>query len=79
MAFSPAPEWTGIRLALLPDKAAGSSRKRQSLLVEGADAAGMSRSVPIKVSRRARRDRRQSLEKVQMPNHDGFIPFSRQK
>jgi sulfane dehydrogenase subunit SoxC len=40
-------EWTGIRLALLLEEA-GVEPQAQWLLAEGADAAGMSRSVPMK-------------------------------
>ena len=40
-------EWTGVRLALLLDEA-GVEPQAQWLLAEGADAAGMSRSVPMK-------------------------------
>jgi sulfane dehydrogenase subunit SoxC len=39
-------EWTGVRLATLLDEA-GLDPKAQWLLAEGADAAGMSRSVPL--------------------------------
>jgi sulfane dehydrogenase subunit SoxC len=39
-------EWTGVRLALLLEEA-GVEPQAQWLLAEGADAAGMSRSVPI--------------------------------
>ena len=39
-------EWTGVRLALLLEEA-GVDRQAQWLLAEGADAAGMSRSVPL--------------------------------
>jgi sulfane dehydrogenase subunit SoxC len=39
-------EWTGIRLAYLLDEA-GVDPKAQWMLAEGADAAGMSRSVPL--------------------------------
>ena len=40
-------EWTGVRLALLLEEA-GVEPQAQWLLAEGADAAGMSRSVPMK-------------------------------
>jgi len=40
-------EWTGVRLALLLDEA-GVEAQAQWLLAEGADAASMSRSVPMK-------------------------------
>ena len=40
-------EWTGVRLALLLEEA-GVAPESQWLLAEGADAAGMSRSVPMK-------------------------------
>src|SRR6516162_8569186 len=40
-------EWTGVRLALLLEEA-GIEPHAQWLLAEGADAAGMSRSVPMK-------------------------------
>jgi sulfane dehydrogenase subunit SoxC len=40
-------EWTGVRLALLLEEA-GVEPRAQWLLAEGADAAGMSRSVPMK-------------------------------
>jgi len=40
-------EWTGVRLALLLEEA-GVQPQAQWLLAEGADAAGMSRSVPMK-------------------------------
>jgi len=39
-------EWTGVRLAALLDEA-GADPKAQWILAEGADAAGMSRSVPM--------------------------------
>ena len=39
-------EWTGVRLAMLLRKRA-SIRRRSGSLAEGADAAGMSRSVPL--------------------------------
>jgi sulfane dehydrogenase subunit SoxC len=43
-------EWTGVSLALLLDEA-GVDPKAQWLLAEGADAAGMSRSVPLAKAR----------------------------
>jgi len=43
-------EWTGVPLALLLDEA-GVDEKAQWLLAEGADAAGMSRSVPLAKAR----------------------------
>jgi len=42
-------EWTGVRLALLLEEA-GIEPQARWLLAEGADAAGMSRSVPIKAA-----------------------------
>src|SRR5207302_2290559 len=39
-------EWTGVRLATLLDEA-GLDPKAQWMLAEGADSAGMSRSVPL--------------------------------
>src|SRR5215471_15015090 len=60
-------EWTGVRLALLLEEA-GLEPQAQWLLAEGADAAGMSRSVPIEAADEALVALYQNGERVRPSN-----------
>ena len=60
-------EWTGVRLALLLEEA-GVEPQAQWLLAEGADAAGMSRSVPMKAADEALVALYQNGERVRPSN-----------